>query len=176
MVTYKKAVFFDRDGTLIETFFSKKKKIPIAIKYIKDLRIVKGAKEVINKLSKKYLILIITNQPDVSRGKNTKQNVIKINSKLKNVLKIDDIFTCYSSDDSNHMRKPKPGMIYLARKKYEIKLEKSYVVGDTYKDILAGQKAKCKTILLKKKYNKSQQYKPDYIIKNLKDILEIIKV
>lgn len=137
---------------------------------------MKGAKEVINKLSKKYLILIITNQPDVSRGKNTKQNVIKINSKLKNVLKIKDIFTCYSSDDSNRMRKPKPGMIYLARKKYRIKLEKSFVVGDTYKDILAGQKAKCKTILLKKKYNKSQQYKPDYIIKNLKDILEIIKV
>ena len=175
MVTYKKAVFFDRDGTLIETFFSKKK-IPIAIKHIKDLRIARGSKEVINKLSKKYLIFIITNQPDVSRGKNTKQNVININSKLKNVLKIDDIFTSYSSDDSNRMRKPNPGMIYLARKKYRIKLEKSFVVGDTYKDILAGQKAKCKTILLKKKYNKLQKYKPDYIINNLKDILGIIKV
>ena len=176
MVTYKKAVFFDRDGTLIETFFSKKKKIPIAIKHIKDLKIVKGSKEVINKLSKKYLILIITNQPDVSRGKNTRQNVIKINLKLKNVLKIDDIFTSYSSDDRNFMRKPNPGMIYLAKKKYKIKLEKSFVVGDTYKDILAGQKAKCQTILLKKKYNKLQKYKPDYVIKNLKDILKIIKV
>ncbi len=176
MVTYKKAVFFDRDGTLIETFFSKKKKIPVAIKHIKDLKIVKGSKEVINKLSKKYLILIITNQPDVSRGKNTRQNVIKINLKLKNVLKIDDIFTSYSSDDRNFMRKPNPGMIYLAKKKYKIKLEKSFVVGDTYKDILAGQKAKCQTILLKKKYNKLQKYKPDYVIKNLKDILKIIKV
>lgn len=176
MVAYKKAVFFDRDGTLIETFFSKKKKIPIAIKHIKDLKIVKGSKEVINKLSKKYLILIITNQPDVSRGKNTRQNVIKINLKLKNVLKIDDIFTSYSSDDRNFMRKPNPGMIYLAKKKYKIKLEKSFVVGDTYKDILAGQKAKCQTILLKKKYNKLQKYKPDYVIKNLKDILKIIKV
>ncbi len=176
MVAYKKAVFFDRDGTLIETFFSKKKKIPIAIKHIKDLRIVKESKEVINKLSKKYLILIITNQPDVSRGKNTRQNVIKINLKLKNVLKIDDIFTSYSSDDRNFMRKPNPGMIYLAKKKYKIKLEKSFVVGDTYKDILAGQKAKCQTILLKKKYNKLQKYKPDYVIKNLKDILKIIKV
>ena len=105
MVAYKKAVFFDRDGTLIETFFSKKKKIPIAIKHIKDLKIVKGSKEVINKLSKKYLILIITNQPDVSRGKNTRQNVIKINLKLKNVLKIDDIFTSYSSDDRNFYEK-----------------------------------------------------------------------
>ena len=137
---------------------------------------MKGSKEVINKLSKKYLILIITNQPDVSRGKNTRQNVIKINLKLKNVLKIDDIFTSYSSDDRNFMRKPNPGMIYLAKKKYKIKLEKSFVVGDTYKDILAGQKAKCQTILLKKKYNKLQKYKPDYVIKNLKDILKIIKV
>ena len=175
-MTYKKAVFFDRDGTLIKTFFSKKKKIPIAIKHIKDLTIFKECKNVIKKLSKKYLIFIITNQPDVSRGKNTKQNVIKINSKLKDILKIDDIFTSYSANDSNRMRKPNPGMIYFAKKKHKINLEKSFVVGDTYKDILAGQKAKCKTVLLKKKYNQIQKYKPDYVIKNLKDLLKIIKV
>ncbi len=91
-------------------------------------------------------------------------------------MKIDDIFTSYSANDSNRMRKPNPGMIYFAKKKHKINLEKSFVVGDTYKDILAGQKAKCKTVLLKKKYNQIQKYKPDYVIKNLKDLLKIIKV
>lgn len=176
MVRRKKAIFFDRDGTLIETFFSKKKKIPLAIRNIKDFKIIKGSKKVIEKLSKKYLIIVITNQPDVSRGKNTKKNVIKINSKLMDCLKIDNIYTSYSSDDKNYMRKPNPGMIKFAKKKYDLNLKKSFVVGDTHKDIMAGKKANCKTILFKKTYNKNQILKPDYIIKNLKDLINIIKV
>ena len=77
----------------------------------------------IEKLSKKYLIIVITNQPDVSRGKNTKNNVVKINSKLMDCLKIDNIYTSYSSDDKNYMRKPNPGMIKF-KKKIPSKLKK----------------------------------------------------
>ena len=57
--------------------FFQKRKIPVAIRDIKDFKIIKGCKKVIEKLSKKYLIIVITNQPDVSRGKNTKNNVVK---------------------------------------------------------------------------------------------------
>ncbi len=176
MVKYKNAIFFDRDGTLIKSFYSSKKKIPIAIKYLKDFKIINNAKRVIKKLSEKYLILVITNQPDVSRRKNTKKNVLKINSRLKENLKIDDIFVSYSSNDNNKMRKPNPGMIFLAKKKYKINLKKSFVIGDTHKDIIAGKKAKCKTILLKKKYNQNLNLNPDFIIKDLKDLLKIIRV
>ncbi len=172
----KKAVFFDRDGTLIETNFSKKKKIPLAIRDIKDFKIIKGCKKVIEKLSKKYLIIVITNQPDVSRGKNKKNNVIKINSKLMDCLKIDHIYTSYSSNDNNYMRKPNPGMIKVAKNKYNLNLKKSFVVGDTHKDIMAGKKANCKTVLLKKSYNKSQNLESDYIIENFKELMNIIQV
>ena len=175
MVTRNRAVFFDRDGTLIKTFVSKKN-IPIAIKYLKDFKLLKNVKTVVNKLSKKYLIIVITNQPDVSTGKNKKNNVTKINLKLKNLLKIDQIYTCYSDKDNNFMRKPNPGMIYKAKKKYNIKLKKSFVVGDREKDILAGKRAKCKTILIHKNYNKNNLSKPDFLIKNLIEIFKIIKV
>ena len=83
----KKAIFFDRDGTLIKTFVSKKN-VPIAIRNYKDFKLLKNTKSVIQKLSKKYLIIVITNQPDVSRGKNSRKNVIKINSELIKILRI----------------------------------------------------------------------------------------
>lgn len=171
---YKKAVFFDRDGTLIKTFISKKN-IPIAIRNHKDLKLLKNTKQVILKLSKKYLIIVITNQPDVSRGKNSRKNVIKINSELIKKLPITKVYTCFSDDDNNFMRKPNPGMIYSAKKKFNINLKKSFVVGDSHKDILAGKNAKCKTILLNKKYNNSKFSQPDFSIDKFNELLKIIK-
>ena len=76
-----KAVFFDRDGTLIKTFTNKRNK-PIAIKTLNDFKLLNNVKQIVNKLSKKYLIIVLTNQPDVARGKNSKKNVKEINNKL----------------------------------------------------------------------------------------------
>ena len=115
MVKINKAIFFDRDGTLIKTFVSKRN-IPKAIKNPKDFKLLNNVKFVVNKLAKKYKIIVITNQPDVSRGKNSKKNVEQINLKLSHILKIDKIYTCYSSNDKNYMRKPNPGMILDAQK------------------------------------------------------------
>ncbi len=175
MVKINKAIFFDRDGTLIKTFVSKRN-IPKAIKNLKDFKLLNNVKFVVNKLAKKYKIIVITNQPDVSRGKNSKKNVEQINLKLSHILKIDKIYTCYSSNDKNYMRKPNPGMIFLAKKKFKLKLNKSFVVGDRDKDILTGKKADCKTILINKKYNNSQISNPNYTIKNFKELLKIIRV
>ena len=170
-----KAIFFDRDGTLIKTFVTKDL-IPKAIKKIKNFRLLNHTRSVIKKLSQSYIIIVITNQPDVSRFKNKKINVIKINNKLSNILKIDKIYTCYSANDKNYMRKPNPGMIFSAKRKYKLNLKKSYVVGDRDKDIKAGKRAKCKTILLRKKYNDFRKIKPNFTIRNFKDLLNIIKV
>tara|TARA_B100001741_G_C16201495_1_gene436079 strand:- start:36 stop:563 length:528 start_codon:yes stop_codon:yes gene_type:complete len=174
VVKNKKAIFFDRDGTLIKSFVSKKKQ-PVAIKKLKDFKLIKNVKFVVNQLSKKYYIIVITNQPDVSRGRNSKENVIKINLKLQEVLKIDKIYTSYSDNDKNYLRKPNPGMIYLAKKNFKLNLQNSYVVGDRDKDIFAGKKAKCKTVLIKKIYNNKNLSKPDFKIKNFKELLRIIK-
>jgi len=67
-------------------------------------------------------------------------------------------------------------MIYLAKKQFNIDLKASFVVGDTHKDVLAGKKAKCKTILLKKKYNNFKFSKPDFAINDFDELLNIIKV
>ena len=76
MVKKLKAIFFDRDGTLIKTKLSKDNK-PIAIKNIKELEIYQSVKKILNKLSKDYLIFLITNQPDVGRKKILKKMLKK---------------------------------------------------------------------------------------------------
>lgn len=174
MVKKNKAVFFDRDGTLIKTFISKNL-IPKAIKNVKDFKLMNYSELVINKLKRKFLIIVITNQPDVSRGLNTKVNVININNKLSKCLKIDKIYTCYSSNNKYYMRKPNPGMIYAAKRKFNLNLRDSFVIGDRDKDIICGKSAGCKTILLKTKYNSHKSLKPNFTITSLKDILNIIK-
>ena len=65
-------------------------------------------------------------------------------------------------------------MIKKAIKTYSIDVKKSYMVGDRWKDIVAGKRSKCNTILLNKKYSEKNKCKPDYTIRNLKDILKIV--
>ena len=174
MVKKLKAIFFDRDGTLIKTKLSKDNK-PIAIKNIKELEIYQSVKKILNKLSKDYLIFLITNQPDVGRKKNTKKNVEEINNHLKDVLPIKKIYTCYCDNNNCKYRKPNIGMILDASNQFNLDLKKSFVIGDRWKDITAGVKAKCKTIFINRNYNEKVEHKADFIVNDFYEIKKIFK-
>ncbi len=122
-----------------------------------------------------YLLIVITNQPDVTRGKTKKKSIEKINEYLLSKLPIDLIKTCYHDDKDNcNCRKPKPGAILEAASKYKINLFQSYMIGDRWKDIEAGKLAECKTILINNEYNEINISKPDYIVKTLMEAKNII--
>ena len=168
----KPAIFFDRDGTLIKTNIINSK--PIANNNIKELSFLKNSYKVCKFLKKKFKLFIVTNQPDVGSKKVKKKNVLTINSKIKNKLKISKIYNCYCYKNYCKFKKPNPGMIIKAAKEFDIDLKKSYMIGDRWKDIVSGKKAKCKTILIKKSYSEVAKCKPDYIVKDLDEILNII--
>ena len=174
MLSYIKALFFDRDGTIIKSNISKNRK-PQAIKELKECKIFPSAKKILNQLKKDYLIFLITNQPDVGRGKNTKKNVNQINKFLKKKLPIKKIYTCYCDNDKCKFRKPNSGMLKDAKKKYKINFQKSFVIGDRWKDIETGKKVDCKTIIIDRKYNEKLKSKPNYTIKKLSQVIQIIK-
>ena len=174
MVKFKKALFFDRDGTVIRSKISNKNK-PVAIKKIEECKIYPSAKRILNKYKKNYLIFLITNQPDVKRKKNSKKNVMQINQFLKKKLPIKKIYTCYCDSNKCRFRKPNIGMLKEASKKYNINLKNSFVIGDRWKDINAGKKANCKTIFIDKGYSEKLRKKPDYVIKKFYGINKIIK-
>ena len=134
-----------------------------------------ATQKILNKLKKNYLIFVITNQPDVARKKNSKKNVNEINKYLKIQLPIKRIYTCYCDNNKCKYRKPNIGMLKDASKKYKIDLKKSFVIGDRWRDIEAGKKAKCKTIFIDKKYSEKLKSKPDYSIKKLDQLKKIFK-
>ena len=168
-----KAIFFDRDGVLIEAPMVKG--LPKSAKFLDQVKICKGIEKFCKFYKKKYFLIMITNQPDFSRKKNTKKNINEINNYLKKRFKLDYLYTCFCADNKCKNRKPNPGMILEAQKKFKLDLSKSYVIGDRWKDIGAGKKAKCKTILIDKNYNEVMKFKPNFKVKDLKKIYNIIK-
>ena len=167
-----KAIFFDRDGVLIEA--PTIRRLPKSAQILSEVKICKGIEKFCRFYKKKYFLIMITNQPDFSRKKNTKKNINEINNYLKKKLRLDCMFTCFCENNKCENRKPNPGMILKGKKKFKLNLSESFVIGDRWKDIGAGKKAGCKTILIDKNYDELMQFKPNFKVKDLKKIYSII--
>jgi D,D-heptose 1,7-bisphosphate phosphatase len=156
----QKAVFLDRDGTinvLIENDFVTKPE---------QLELIDGSAQAIKKINNLgFLAIVITNQPVIARGEVDFQTLDLIHMKMETDLGkhgayIDDLFYCPHHPDKGFAgerpeykidcdcRKPKPGMIFKAAKKYNIDLAQSYMVGDDRRDVKAGINAGCIPVFL----------------------------
>ncbi len=172
---YRPAVFLDRDGVINEVVLKDGK--PYPPESFEALTIAPEAYSVLYRLHKAGFILIgITNQPDVARGTQRREIVEEINSKLIKVLPIEEILVCYHDDqDRCDCRKPKPGLILTAAEKYNIDLSASFMVGDRWKDITAGENAGCRTIFIDHNYQEPKPNPPaDFTTRNLEGILQYI--
>ena len=170
-----RAVFLDRDGVVIEAVVRKGK--PYPPQTIDEVRIDPEAAKALSRLTAAgYRLILITNQPDVSRGTQDRSNVEAINDMLRTRLPIDACFVCYH-DDSDHCscRKPQPGLILMAAEQYNIDLTTSFAVGDRWRDVAAGRAAECHTIWIdrgyKEKWHASQ---PDIRVTSLKEAADWI--
>jgi D-glycero-D-manno-heptose 1,7-bisphosphate phosphatase len=171
-----KVIFLDRDGVLNEPWIINKRPYPPS--GVETTAITVGIREVLAMLSKwGYLIICVTNQPDVGRGIQTKEEVEKINNFLRDNLPIDCFFTCYHTDEDNcDCRKPKLGLFKQAWQKYpDIEFPKSWMIGDRWKDVEAGRKVGCKTIFIDYGYDEKQPDDKDVDIR-IKSISEILGV
>ena len=143
----RKAVFLDRDGTII-----------VDKVYLNDpsgVEFFLGVPEALAKLQKAgFLLIVITNQSGIARGLVTEANLKAIHDRMQTLLKvhgviIDAFYHSPHAADSNHpMRKPNPGMFVLAAQEHRISLTESFMIGDKAIDVEAGQRAGAKSILL----------------------------
>ena len=173
-MTKYKAVLFDRDGVLNKSIVIDKK--PFPPKSVNECQLTEGIEHLCQYLkTNDYRIFIITNQPDIARGKTSLSEVNKINNFLKDKLNLDAIYCC-PHDDSDHCdcRKPKPGMILKAKNEFDLDLEKSFVIGDRWKDIQAGEKAGCTTIFIDYGYDE-KKIKSNFTVNSTEKIIEIFK-
>ena len=171
----KKAVFLDRDGVINKAFI--KDGLPLSPNSLDELEILPGVKESVLRLKKlNFICLVVTNQPDVSRGKINKNTVIKMNNFLKKEIELDDIFVCYHDDKDNcNCRKPKPGLLLKAGKKWNVDYKQSFMIGDRWRDIQAGKNAGCKTIYLDYNYKDIKPKNPDFVTDTLLNATYIIE-
>ncbi len=173
----KPAVFLDRDGVLNRSdVFNGRPYAPINID---RFEILPGAAAAVMALKQcGFIVIVVTNQPDVSTGAQTLENVEKMHRKLREQVDIDDIKVCYCTDaDQCHRRKPAPGMLEEAATQYGIFLPYSFMVGDRWRDIEAGQAAQCTTIFIDNGYEEKPPNVCDYRTYSLTDAVNfIIKV
>lgn len=188
----QKAIFLDRDGTI--------NRYVGFLRDPEDFELLPEAAEAIKLINNSgYLAIIITNQPVIARGEITVSQLNDIHNKMETLLGlegayIDGLYYCPHHPGSGFSgevkmlkincdcRKPKPGLIFRAAQEYNIDLHNSWMVGDSDRDIVAGNAAGCKTILLSKvskkgsAENELKNYRgmtPSYVAENL---LEAIKI
>lgn len=164
----KRAVFLDRDGVLNRAVIKNGKPYPPA--NLNELIVDEEVKPALKKLKDSGFLLIgVTNQPDVARGKTLQTTVESINNHLLKILPLDDFRVCYHDDkDHCYCRKPKPGLILEAAQTWSIHLSTSYMVGDRWRDVEAGHSAGCKTVFLDLGYTERQSGLPStFQVKNL---------
>jgi D-glycero-D-manno-heptose 1,7-bisphosphate phosphatase len=169
------AVFLDRDGVLNCTVVTDS--VPHPPQTVDELELLPGVVEALCELASLGFVLpVVTNQPDVARGSQTKQEVEAINAKLASLLPVSEIFTCYHDGPDNcDCRKPRAGLLIQAQKRYNIDLSRSFMVGDRWSDIVAGAAAGCKTLLVATSYSKAERCTPDYTVRDLPEAVELIK-
>lgn len=174
MAISNRAIFFDRDGTLIKSRIIDGKLI--AFRDIFDFNIATDARKILLELkSRGFKLILVTNQPDVSRGLVTKFFVDNINEFLKMHLELDLIKVVYQLEEDDPERyKPAPGMLLEAAAELDLDLEKSFMVGDRWRDIDAGKNANCKTVLINSQNIEVIRQNPDFEIDELAELLEII--
>ena len=170
----RRAVFLDRDGVINRAIVRDEMPFPPA--NLDELEILPGVPEALQKLHDgNYLLIVVTNQPDVARGKAKKEDVEQMNAHLLSILPLDEIKTCYhDSKDRCLCRKPLPGGLNEAPKEHHIHLSKSFMVGDRWRDIEAGQTAGCKTFFINYRYAEKQPEMPDFIVSSLLEAQRII--
>jgi len=143
-----RAIFLDRDGVLNRAVIREGKPFPPAS--AAELELLPGVAEALAALKAAgYLLLVATNQPDVAKGKQSREAVEAMHARLRAELPLDDIFVCYHGDaDGCDCRKPAPGMLRQAAARYGIDLASSYMIGDRWRDVDAGNRAGCRSILI----------------------------
>ena len=171
----QRSVFLDRDGVLNRAVVIEGKPFPPT--RLEDVEILPGTITSLQRLAEKdYYLIGITNQPDVARGTQSRDVVESINALILSKLPVREIFVCYHDDvDRCECRKPKPGLILQAAKKYNLDLSNSWFVGDRWKDIAAAKAAGLKTIFVD--YHYTEIYKglrADFVVNNTVVIADII--
>ena len=174
----RRVIFLDRDGTInIEKSYLHKWE-----DFEFEKNAIEGLKALVNL---GYELVIVTNQSGIARGYYSEEELKKLNNEMmlelkKSRINILDCYYCPHHPEKGleeykkecNCRKPSPGMLLDAKEKYGIDMSKSFMIGDKYSDLKAGENAGVKSILVKTGYGREtlKKYSVEYMV--AEDLLE----
>lgn len=171
-----RAIFLDRDGVINRALIRNGKPYPPSS--LNEFEILPGVAEACAMLKQAgYVLVVVTNQPDVGRGTLLQSTVETIHFFMSRQLPIDRIEVCYhpGGELSNcDCRKPRPGMLIRVAHELGLNLTQSWMIGDRWLDIECGHAAGCRTILVGNGYKEVLRTLPDFWAQSLREAVTII--
>ena len=160
-------MFLDRDGVLNEPVLVASRPHPPGS--VAELRLAPGAPEACRRLRDAGLLLVVvTNQPDIARGTQSRETVDAINAEVARRTSVDAVLVCPHDDgDGCGCRKPAPGLLLEAAARWNLDLPRSVLVGDRWRDIDAGRAAGCATVLVDRTYDERRGTGADLVVGGL---------
>lgn len=173
------AVFLDRDGVL--TANVERDGRPVAPTTLAEFTLLPGVEAGVRRLKDAgFFVVVVTNQPDIATGRTSPQTLDAMHAILRGAVAVDDIRVCPHVDaDACDCRKPKPGLLLSAAAEHGLAIERSFLVGDRWRDVGAGQAAGCAaTILLATEGCDTEPQAidchPDFVAASLPDAVDLI--
>jgi D-glycero-D-manno-heptose 1,7-bisphosphate phosphatase len=170
----RRAVFLDRDGVVNRAIVRGGK--PYAAQSLAEFELLPGVADALGQLrAAGFLNIVVTNQPDVGAQKISGDVVEAMHTQLLKILPVDAVKACYHVEADNcACRKPKPGMILAAAQELDIDLASSFLVGDRWRDVAAGQRAGCKSFFIDYAYQEKRPEPPYVAVNSLSAAAAII--
>jgi D-glycero-D-manno-heptose 1,7-bisphosphate phosphatase len=170
-----RAVFLDRDGVLNQAIVSGGK--PGAPRTVDEFVIPPDRVASLNELKRRgFALIVVTNQPEVARGRQSIAAIEEMHRRLRAALPVDDVLACFHDEaDRCQCRKPWPGLLLEAQQKYDLDLSQSFLIGDRWKDVDAGNAAGCKTVFIDYHYReRGPSTEPSVRVSCLRDAVDWI--
>jgi D-glycero-D-manno-heptose 1,7-bisphosphate phosphatase len=174
----QRAVFLDRDGVINKPVIREGRPHPPA--EVKDFELYEDVSAGCAQLeAASYLLVVVTNQPDVARGTQTRTEVDAMHRKMLDALpQIARVEVCWHAGadraDPCDCRKPRPGMVLRAAKELSIDLSQSFLIGDRWQDVDCGHDAGCRTIFIDRHYSEALKQPPDWSVQSFGQAVEVI--
>jgi len=164
------AVFLDRDGVLNRALM--RDGVPHPPQHPDEFELLPGVAEALAQLAAAgFALVVVTNQPDVARGTQTRAGVDALNDRIRTALPVLDVLTCFhDTADGCACRKPRPGLLLEAAGRWHLDPARSFMVGDRWSDIEAGRAAGCRTVLVARPYSKPERCSPDCRVADLTEV------
>lgn len=174
----KRAVFLDRDGVINRPAI--RNGMPHPPSHVEEFELYEDVLDGCALLkAANFLLVVITNQPDVGRGTQTRETVEAMNLKMQSALPLlDRVEVCYHAGEHYGQpcdcRKPRPGLILRAAAELNIDPKRSYVIGDRWRDVDCARAAGCHAIFIERGYEEALRQAPDFTVANFKDAVTAV--